>query len=64
MKLNEFDQQSWKYDVEAFERWKAFYCESTASQYTKRTALKHLCRLQARWPAHKLGEMPNETETA
>lgn len=55
--MNEFLELSWKFDVEAFARWRGFY-DSAHSDNAKRRALETLRRLQDRWPNHKLGDMP------
>jgi hypothetical protein len=59
MRLNEFDSYNWRVDVEAFARWCGFY-DMTRNNETKRRAFERLEELQAKWPHHKLGDMPND----
>lgn len=54
-----FDMVSWKYDVESYARWSDFY-EKVESKEVKQRIYKRLVDLQAKWPYHKLGEMPIE----
>jgi len=55
-KPNDFNEQIWKRDVEAFNRWSKFH-QACTSQAGKDRALKILMQLQAKHK-HKLGDMP------
>jgi len=57
MKKYDLELMQWKWDVDAFDRWKAFY-ELNISNEAKEKALNHLKKLQSRHPYHKLGDLP------
>ena len=59
MRLNELDSYRWRNDVEAFARWRGFY-DLTRNADMRRRVIERLEALQAKWPHHKLGDMPSD----